>query len=280
MRILSMMLVISLFVGCSLTSMKDMKNTSDEQSNTPQPSTVVDTPEQSSLDTPNPTETPITIDKPYKMSKSYDIVPKVNGYDAKVVLLTFDDGPKTKEMNQAILNVLKKYDAKAIFFVNGYLIKRNPELVQFLVDNGQVIGNHSYDHIDLNKQEKAIVDYQIQEVQRMVKAITNEEPTFFRPPYGSKNDYIRQVVASSHMLFMNWSNGSLDWQMTVNQNDPSKIIENVLSQLRNGSNILMHELPWTVEALDQLLGAIQAKGYSFVDPHDIDTTIDPYAHSN
>ncbi|MNQ90977.1 hypothetical protein D3C85_1063400 [compost metagenome] len=72
------------------------------------------------------------------------------------------------------------------------------------------------------------------------------------------------------MLYMTWSNGSLDWDMTNKNNDSNKVIENVLQQLHNGSNILMHELPWTVSALDTLLTKLEEKGYSFVDPNSIE----------
>lgn len=69
------------------------------------------------------------------------------------------------------------------------------------------------------------------------------------------------------MLFMTWSNGSLDWDR--NHQKPEAVVQNVLDQLRPGSNILMHELPWTVEALDELLTRLTEEGYGFVDPFEI-----------
>ena len=71
------------------------------------------------------------------------------------------------------------------------------------------------------------------------------------------------------MLFMNWSNGSEDWE--AHNQEADKVIERVMEQLHPGSNILMHELPWTVEALDRLLEQILEQGYSFVDPQAIQT---------
>ena len=69
---------------------------------------------------------------------------------------------------------------------------------------------------------------------------------------------------------MTWSNGSLDWD-SKNFYKPAAIIKNVMDQLHPGSNILMHELPWTVETLDSLLTQLENKGYSFVDPRSIQT---------
>jgi peptidoglycan/xylan/chitin deacetylase (PgdA/CDA1 family) len=71
---------------------------------------------------------------------------------------------------------------------------------------------------------------------------------------------------------MTWSNGSLDWE-SKNKNKPEAVVSNVLEQLHPGSNILMHEHPWTVEALDTLLTKLEAKGYGFVDPQLIEPKI-------
>lgn len=91
----------------------------------------------------------------YKMNKVYRFVPidKQKTTD-KVVLLTFDDGPKELEQLTSMLDTLDKHKAKAIFFVNGYRVKQHPELLKLIHDRGQTIGNHSWDHIDLKKKRR------------------------------------------------------------------------------------------------------------------------------
>ncbi|SCW27711.1 Peptidoglycan/xylan/chitin deacetylase, PgdA/CDA1 family [Paenibacillus tianmuensis] len=212
--------------------------------------------------------------KRYTMNpKTYDIVPiDPNGAPKKVVLLTFDDGPKDLEMNKALLDTLQKHKAKAIFFLNGYRVKQKPELVKLLASSGQTIGNHSWDHIDLKKETKEKVNQQIGDVQKAIKELTGKAPVFFRPPFGSGSDDVRAKAKEEGLLFMTWSNGSKDWEMTVKKNSPEQVISNVLNQLHPGSNILMHELPWTVEALDKLLTQLEEKGYGFVDPEEIEVT--------
>lgn len=228
---------------------------------------------------PAPTATPATtppaseIAKTYHMNKVYDIVPNDSTGNKKIVLLTFDDGPKDKETITSIINTLDKHQAKAIFFMNGYRIKQNPELLTLIHEGGQILGNHSWDHIDLKKQSSEKVDQQIEDVQNIVKEVTGETPKFFRPPYGSGSDYVKEVVQKHDMLYMTWSNGSLDWEMTMKKNDSNKVIDNVMNQLHAGSNILMHELPWTAEALDKLLTQLKDKGYGFVDPRAIELTM-------
>jgi len=105
-------------------------------------------------------------------------------------------------------------------------------------------------------------------VQEAVQNLTGKAPVFFRPPHASGSDVTRAVAKEYGLLYMTWSNGSLDWEMTGDdiKDKPQAIIDNVMSQLHAGSNILMHELPWTAEGLDRLLTELEKKGYAFVDP--------------
>ncbi|MNI66806.1 Peptidoglycan-N-acetylmuramic acid deacetylase PdaC [compost metagenome] len=109
---------------------------------------------------------------------------------------------------------------------------------------------------------------QVEDVQQIVEDTIGERPRFFRPPFGSGNDHLHQIAKDNELIYMTWSNGSLDWD-SKNKNKPEAVIQNVMDQLHAGSNILMHELPWTVEALDELLTKLEEKGYSFVDPRTI-----------
>ncbi|MCI3920256.1 polysaccharide deacetylase family protein [Paenibacillus sp. TRM 82003] len=214
-------------------------------------------------------EEPQVVEQDYYMNASNFILkPKEEDGNKKVVLLTFDDGPKEEEMLNAMLDTLDRYEAKAIFFVNGYRAEKKPELVQLMYDRGHAVGNHSWDHIDLKKESEDKVKQQIGDLQRLVESIIGEAPVFFRPPHGSGGDIVKKVAAEENLLYMTWSNGSRDWVKGYDK--PEKVIESVLEQLHPGSNILMHELPWTAEALDGLLKTLQEKGYAFLDPKRID----------
>nr|WP_246552801.1 polysaccharide deacetylase family protein [Paenibacillus tritici] len=207
----------------------------------------------------------------YHMNKNYDIIPNDAATNKKVVLLTFDDGPKEAELINPLMDTLDKHKAKAIFFVNGYRVKEHPELLELIHNRGGILGNHSWDHIVLKDKSEAEVKKQIEDVQNIVKEITGETPHFFRPPHGAGGDVGKKIAAENGMLYMTWSVGSLDWEMKAKDTGKTeKLITNVTSQLHSGSNILMHELPWTVEALDTLLTTLEGKGYSFVDPRSIE----------
>nr|WP_145413186.1 polysaccharide deacetylase family protein [Paenibacillus xylanexedens] len=223
-------------------------------------------PEVPSTDT---TSSEVPIKKTYHMNSSYVIKPNDESTPAKVVLLTFDDGPKDEKMINSLMDTLDKHHAKAIFFVNGNRVKRQPKLLKMIHDRDQIIGNHAWDHEDLQKMSSSEAKKQVTDVQQIVKDIIGEKPQFFRPPFGSGNEALKDAVKEEGMLYMTWSNGSLDWDKST-KNRPDKVIQNVLDQLHPGSNILMHELPWTVDALDELLTLLEKKGYSFVDPRAIE----------
>lgn len=226
-------------------------------------------PAQGELPEEEPGEpSPAHIAQDYYMDANYILRPKEEGGDKYVVLLTFDDGPKEEEQLDAMLDALDRHEAKAIFFVNGYRAEKNPDLVKRMYDRGHAVGNHSWDHIDLKKEDEAKVAQQIGDVQELVERLTGEAPIFFRPPHGSGGDIVKRIAAAEKLLYMTWSNGSRDWMKGYD--DPAKVIASVLEQLHPGSNILMHELPWTAEALDELLETLRDKGYSFLDPKRID----------
>ncbi|WP_426453522.1 polysaccharide deacetylase family protein [Paenibacillus sp. S-38] len=209
--------------------------------------------------------------KRYRINpNSYDVKPvEGSGAPAQAVLLTFDDGPKDKGVLTSLLDTLDRHKAKAIFFVNGYRVKQKPELLKLIHERGHAIGNHSWDHVDLKKEDPETVKRQLLDVQKQVQSLTGEAPRFFRPPFGSGSDTVRAEAKTNRLLYMTWSNGSKDWEMTTQKNDPQKVVTNVLEQLRPGSNILMHELPWTAEALDPLLTRLAGLGYHFADPAEI-----------
>ncbi|MBQ4898508.1 MULTISPECIES: polysaccharide deacetylase family protein [Paenibacillus] len=220
--------------------------------------------DQNNNDKQNGQEQPVNL---YYIDHTNNVVPLEEGAEKKVVLLTFDDGPKEKEMIDDLIDTLDKHNAKAIFFVNGYRVKEKPELLKLIHDRGQIIGNHSWDHIDLNIETEDSVRKQIEDVQNIVEDTIGEKPRFFRPPFGSVNDTLQQIVGENDMIYTTWSNDSLDWD--PKNNKPEAVIQNIMDQMHPGSNILMHELPWTVEGLDELLTKLEAEGYSFVDPRTI-----------
>lgn len=217
---------------------------------------------------PEPSREPV---KTHYMNHNFFVKPVAEDGDKRVVLLTFDDGPKEEEMLVSMLDTLDRHEARAIFFVNGFRVKQNPDLLKLIDERGHAVGNHSYEHIVLRDEPEDVIDRQLADVQAIVEETIGKAPRFFRPPNGAGNDYVREKAKQLGMMYMNWSNGSLDW--ADNYNDPEGVIRSVMDQLNPGSIILMHELPWTAEALDDLLTQIRAEGYSFLDPEALEEEV-------
>lgn len=277
--------LLVLLLAIQLSACSAGNETVNTNSETRQPTAVIQeqatipsgtpsvTPAASPAETPTPSpEENVKVKPTYRMNaKTYRFEPIDQQSTDKAVLLTFDDGPKDEKILASMLDTLDRHGAKAIFFVNGYRVKQNPELLQLINDRGQTIGNHSYDHIDLKNEPEAVVEEQLSSVQKDVEALTGVVPRFFRPPYGSGSEFVRKTAQNHGMLYMTWSNGSLDWDKSA-KDKPEVVIGNVMEQLHPGANILMHELQWTADALDELLTKLEEKGYAFIDPGTIELT--------
>jgi peptidoglycan/xylan/chitin deacetylase (PgdA/CDA1 family) len=279
--IIPLVILVILCSACSGKTSYDPSSGAPSASSTPAtdsptPSNVTTT-AASNVATPTSESTPATskVDstKLFRINKNYDVVPIETSGNKKIVLLTFDDGPKKMEWIKSLIDTLDKHHAKAIFFELGIYVKTHPDLLKYTVDRGETIGNHTWDHSDLKKINNIQVDDEISKGQDIIIQTIGSTPVFFRPPNGDANEYVHTVVSQAGMTFMNWSDGSLDWD-PKNIGKPDAIIDNVIKQLHPGSIILMHELPTTVEALDKLLLQIEDKGYSFVDPATIQ--FEPY----
>ena len=175
----------------------------------------------------------------------------------KRVALTFDDGPHPK-VTQQILKTLKKYNAKATFFVLGESVEKNPNVLKEVFNAGHEIGNHTYSHPKLTTLTNKQIQTQVESTNKAVKSITGNNPTVFRPPYGS---YDKTVSSQLNVPNVLWTVDTLDWK----HRDPKKTLQIVKSNVKNGSIILMHDIHQsTADALDSVISTLQKQGYEFV----------------
>lgn len=175
----------------------------------------------------------------------------------KRVALTFDDGPHPK-VTQQILKTLKKYDAKATFFVVGDSVKKNPKVLKEVSAAGHEIGNHTFNHVKLTTLSVKQIQSQIQSTDAEVKAVIGHNTTVFRPPYGAYNNNVKGQLKVPNVL---WTIDTLDWK----HHNPTKTLQIVKANAKNGSIILMHDIhQTTADALDSVLSTLQKQGYEFV----------------
>ena len=103
----------------------------------------------------------------------------------KVIYLTFDSGYENGS-TEKILDVLKKHNAPAAFFLVGNYVQKNADLVRRMVDEGHIVGNHTMHHFDMSKlSEKNAFTKELQDLEILFKETTGKElPKYYRPPQG------------------------------------------------------------------------------------------------
>lgn len=195
---------------------------------------------------------------PTNVAKPKPVTPKPTSLSStKMVALTFDDGPHPK-VTQQILKTLEKYDAKATFFVLGESVNKYPKVLKQVFDEGHEIGNHSYSHAKLTLLPLDQIRFQIQSTDAAVKALTGENTTVFRPPYGAYDNIVTSQLKVPKVL---WTVDTLDWK----HHDSKKTLQVVQENVKNGSIILMHDIhQTTADSLDAILATLEKQGYEFV----------------
>lgn len=212
------------------------------------------------------------IRKPHPMTlsdlqKKYRSTFLLNGSSAKrEIALTFDDAPDDYFTPQ-VLDILKKEGVRATFFVVGNRVQAHPEIVRRMVQEGHVIGNHSWNHPNLPKLRDAEFRSQILKTDQQILSIAGYLPTFVRPPYGNISENQILWLASQHKVIVNWDVDSLDWKGL----DAEEVKTNVLAHVHPGAIILQHsaggkgqDLSGTVEALPDIIRTIRSDGVKLV----------------
>jgi peptidoglycan/xylan/chitin deacetylase (PgdA/CDA1 family) len=170
------------------------------------------------------------------------------------IAITFDDGPHPK-FTPKVLNLLKKYDAKATFFCIGKHIELYPHIFKTIVESGHTIGNHTYSHANnfgFFSIEKVISE--LQQTNAIIKQHVDLNALLFRPAFGVTNPRIKQALKVIKLQSIGWSKRSLD---TTKLNE--KVIFNrVTKNLKKGDVILLHDTSdKTIVVLEQLLLFLQ-----------------------
>lgn len=173
-----------------------------------------------------------------------------------MVALTFDDGPYTPVTGK-ILNILKKYDAKATFFVVGSRVPQYEDMVKKAYEQGNEIATHTYNHADLTKLSTKKIKAEINKSSDVINDAIGCSFSVLRPPAGNINDKMRKVIKVP-MIY--WSVDTEDWR---SRNAKSVLKE--CKSIRDGDIVLMHDLyPSTAEAVKKLVPRLVKEGYQLV----------------
>ena len=172
------------------------------------------------------------------------------------VALTFDDGPSPK-YTPLLLDGLKERNVRATFFLLGKNVKENQELVQRMQAEGHLLGNHTYNHVQLNKIPETTARQEILKTNNEIYEATGKYPEYMRPPYGAWKKNMELCV---EMLPVFWDIDTLDWK----SQNVDAILKAAGEEPEDGSIILMHdEYQTSVEAALLLIDRLKEKGLCY-----------------
>jgi len=189
--------------------------------------------------------------------------------EAKVIALTFDDGPNEPYTGR-VLKILRDNDVRATFFLIGENANYFRDSAREIVNEGHVVGNHSYSHpfflaVEPSKYEAK----QIDSCERVIETTTGVHCTLFRPPRGMYTPWLLHTLTARGITCVGWSDDGSDWHNLPSSQIADKIIKNA----RPGNIILLHDglnlvhgvdRSNTVKALPTIISTLKAQGYRFV----------------
>ncbi|MDQ0199668.1 polysaccharide deacetylase family protein [Neobacillus ginsengisoli] len=189
--------------------------------------------------------------------------------DPSKIAFTFDDGPDPK-YTPTLLDLLKKHNIKATFFVLGSKAEKNPELILRMHNEGHLIGIHNYVHrsnwIMLPWTIRRELDYSAS----VVEGITGVRPIYYRPPWGLLNLFDFFIIKPYKIIL--WSVMAEDWK---SKGGSEKVKKKLLNKINHGDVILLHDSGETfgadedaplntINALHDVIKELTAKSYTCV----------------
>ena len=177
--------------------------------------------------------------------------------EAPKIALTLDDGPSTA-WTPTLLDGLKERGVKATFFLIGENADKNPEIVKRMAEEGHLIGNHTYHHVELTKVSENEARLELADTSAVIVRITGKEPEYMRPPFGAWQRKLEQEI---QMLPVLWTIDPLDWT-TENQDE---IVNKVVTEAEENDIILLHDCyKSSIEAGLRIVDILQEEGFVFV----------------
>lgn len=182
----------------------------------------------------------------------------------KTIYLTFDAGYENG-CTEKILDILKKHNIKAAFFLVGNYLEQNPDLVKRMVAEGHLVGNHTYHHWDVSKlSDMESFRAEIESLEQLYTQLTGEQmQKFYRPPQGIYSEENLKMAQELGYKTVFWSLAYVDW---LNDDQPTseEAFSKLIPRIHNGAVVLLHSTSQTnAMILDELLSRWESLGYTF-----------------
>ena len=181
-------------------------------------------------------------------------VPRKIDKTKKLIAFTFDDGP-LKGNTERVLAALEKNDARATFFMLGQNANYYPETVKKVLESGNEVSSHTWNHTYLPKLSAAQVREQEDKTANAIYKACGSKPVSVRPPYGAINENVKKGIDTPLIL---WSVDTLDWKTK----NTDATVKTILKHAKDGDIVLMHDIHKpTVAAVEKVLPILKKKGY-------------------
>ena len=206
-------------------------------------------------------------DQPDVGTTNTQILDKYEGYsignkDSKKVYLTFDEGYEAG-YTEKILEVLKQNEVKATFFITAHYVNTQPELVQKMIDDGHIIGNHTVNHKSMPDLDIDTIKKEVMNLHTSIFEKYNYEMKYLRPPMGEYSEKTVAYTKSLGYTTVMWSFAYDDWdEQKQGREDYAK--QKILDNVHNGAIILLHgNSKDNTKVLDYCIKEIKKMGYEF-----------------
>lgn len=200
---------------------------------------------------------------PLKLQESYgDLGGQFIMSDDKFICLTFDEGYENG-YTPKILDTLKEKSVKAIFFVTFDFVKDNPDLIERMIDEGHIIGNHSYRHYTMDEVSEETATEEIMFLDSYMKENFKYRMTLFRFPKGEFSENTLALANSLGYKSIFWSFAYADWDVE-NPADKTDAFNTITTYTHNGEIMLLHAVSATnAEILGDVIDEVRSQGYEF-----------------
>lgn len=197
-----------------------------------------------------------------------DILAKYDAYymdqtKPKALYLTFDEGYENG-CTASILDTLKKCDVRAAFFITGGYLKTEKELIQRMIDEGHIVGNHTVNHPNLHKLSDPIkISEEFSKLNAQVEEEFGYTMRYMRPPEGEYSERVLSVAQNSGFKTIFWSFAYMDWD-PEKQKGAAYAVEQVTPYFHDGAILLLHAVSSdNTGALETIINSAKSQGYEF-----------------
>lgn len=183
--------------------------------------------------------------------------------DQKEILLTFDNGYENGNTS-SILDILKKHDVHAIFFITSQYARENADLVQRMIDEGHTIGNHSWHHYSFPELSTENLITEIMSLHNYMIEHFQYNMTAIRPPKGEFSERTLAICKDLGYTTYMWSYAYYDYNVN-DQPTEAEAFNKLVTNLHPGEILLLHAVSSTnMNILDEFIDETLNKGYTFV----------------